>query len=87
MIHYLCLTSYIPNTSKEQVCDTTEFFPRTPPLSTMSSEGAATHADADLTHELLIPNPTIPFTIIGNKQTAVLNNHSEIFNMAATLLD
>ena len=27
MLHYRCLTSYIPNTEEERVCDTTEFPP------------------------------------------------------------
>ena len=77
MLHYRCLTSYTPKTAKERFYDTTElaeeFFPATLPLPSISSEDAATHAAADLTHTLLNPNLVSPITTLGDKQTAALN--------------
>ena len=83
MIHYFCLKSYIPRTAKEQVSDTTEFFPETLPLPRISSEYAETHVVDDLAHSLLSPTPTSPLTTLVNNHTAALKQLAEILNMAA----
>ena len=81
IIHYRCLISYIPKTSKGIVSHTTEFPPSTLTFPIISSKDAETHAAADLIHTLINPTPTTPLTTLGYKQTAALNPLAEIFNM------
>ena len=87
MIHYHCLTCFIPNTYKEQVYDTTEFFPETLPLERMSSEDTSTHATTELIHELINLTSISPLKTLGNKHIEALKQIAEILNMAATPQD
>ena len=50
----------------------------------MSSEDAATHASADLTHTLIDPTHNIPLITLFNNQTAALHQITVIFNITAT---
>ena len=84
MLHYRCLTFYIPKTAKERVSNTTKFLPETLTLPIISSKYAATHPSSDLTHDLLNPTVTSPLTALGYKQTAALKQLAEIFNKYAS---
>ena len=83
ILHYRCLTYYIPKTAKERVSETTEFSPETLTLPRMSSKDAASHATADLTHTLLNPTPNSPLKTLGDKKKSPLKQLAEIFNMVA----
>ena len=69
MLHYGCLTSYIPRIISERVSNTRDFFQASLPLPRMSSEYTVTYAAADLTHNLLNLTPTGPLTNLGSKYT------------------
>ena len=84
MLHYRCLTFYIPKTDKERVTDTTKFLPETLTLPIISSKYAAMHPSGDITHTLLNTTVTSPLTALGYKQTAALKHITEIFNKSAS---
>ena len=83
MLHYRCITSYIPKTEKERVSENTDFLPATLTLKRISSKDAITHAAADLTHALLNPTPTSLLTTLGDNKIAALMQLAEIFTKPA----
>jgi hypothetical protein len=59
--------------------ETVDFFPQKITLPFPSSHDLATQTDADLTHDLLHPQPAGPFCQVGNEQTIALKRLASIF--------
>ena len=81
MLHYRCLSSYIPKTALEHISDTTELLPAQNSFPSLFPEDAATSAAADPTEALQHPTPSIPIPHLGEKQTMALKQLAAIFNM------
>jgi hypothetical protein len=77
--HYRCYTVYITKTRSSRVVETVDFFPHQFKLPFPSSSKLATHTSADLTHDLLNPQPVGPFCQVGDKQVAALRILADIF--------
>ena len=84
MLHYRCLTSYIPKTASERVSDTTEVFPAQKIFPSLSPAYAVTSAAADLKEVLQHPTPYIPIPHLGENQTMTLKELAAIFNTDVT---
>ena len=82
MIHYRCLTSYIPKTALERVSDTTEILPAQKSFPSLSPADAVTSAAAELTEALQNPTTSSPIPHLGEKQTMSLKQLEAIFNTA-----
>ena len=82
MLHYKCLTSYIPYTSSESLSKMTELFLVHKNLPSLSPAYVVTSAAAELTYALYNPTPSIPIPYLGEKQTTALIQLASIFNMA-----
>ena len=72
MLHYRCLTVYIPNKDKKRISNPMEFSLANLTFPRMTSKDGATYVVNDLTHALLNPTPMIPLVTLGYKQTAAL---------------
>jgi hypothetical protein len=79
MEHYQCYTVYVTKNRRERVVETVEFFPEKFTLPFPSAQDLASQAAAELTHDLLHPQPAGPFCKIGDKQTIALKRLDDIF--------
>ena len=79
MLHYRCLTSYIPKTASEHVCDTTKLFPAQKIFPRLSPADEITSVAADLTEELQHHTPSIPISHLGEKKTMALKQLAAVF--------
>ena len=69
MLHFRCLTSYIPNTASERVSNTTELFPAQKNFPSLSPADVVASAATDLIEALQHPTPSSPIPYLGEKQT------------------
>jgi hypothetical protein len=79
MDHYHCHTSYIPETRGTRTTDTTDFFPSTCNVPTISPTDAAIFAAQDLVQALENRLPSGPSTSLGDAQTIALRQLAHIF--------
>ena len=82
VLHYRCLTSYIPKKASERVSNTTEIFPVQKNFPSLSPADAVTSAAADLMDSLQNRTPSSPILHFGDKQTTTLRQLASIFNTA-----
>ena len=80
ILHYICLTSYIPKTALERVSDTTEIFPVQKNFPSLSPADAVTSAVTELIEALQNPTPPSPIPHLEANQTTALRQLSDIFN-------
>jgi hypothetical protein len=80
--HYRCYTVYINKTRGERVVETVDFFSEAFKLPFPSAQDLATKAAAELTHDLLHPQPAGPFCKVGDEQTLALKRLADIFEGA-----
>jgi hypothetical protein len=79
--HYCCYRVYNNKTKADSILDTVEFFPAKVAMPRTSSKDLAAIAAQELTHALMHPAPSAPFSIIGGAQLEALRQLA-IFNSA-----
>ena len=79
MEHYRCYRVYIPKTRGERIADTVEFLPEHTKVPFASSADRAAQAATELTEALRNPAPAAPFSQVGDRQLAALDELAEIF--------
>ena len=84
MIHYRCITSYIPRTALERLSNATKLFPVQKNFPSLSPADAVTSAAADLKEVLQHPTPYIPIPHLRENQTMTLKELAAIFNTDVT---
>jgi hypothetical protein len=80
--HYRCYRVHINKTEAVRIVDTVEFFPAKATMPRTASKDMTTIAAQELTHALMHPSPTAPFSIIGGAQLEALRQLATIVNAA-----
>jgi hypothetical protein len=78
--HYRCYKVYITKTREARIVETVEFPPEKFTFPFPSAQDLAIQATADLTHDLLHPQPVGPFCQVGDEQTIALKRLAKIFD-------